>query len=109
MDVDYARQLFLSAIRSALVSDAGPQAKLAGLISTVGPLQRENFPDEQVWGEFRRLVSMTAGCASRQPGEAESQITSLEMPDQEAAECLQAALNIFSHLASVCGMTAVRI
>lgn len=48
MGVDQGWERFSNAIRFALVSDASLQERVRILISDVGHLQRDNFPDERV-------------------------------------------------------------
>jgi hypothetical protein len=92
MGVDYAWEKFYTEIRLALVSDASPQERLGSLISGVSHLQRESFPDEHAWDEFRKLVNETT---KRQA----------QMSDKEAKERLQAAFDIFSQVAKALGRT----
>lgn len=105
MDLDQTRETFSAAIRLALVSNASLQERLGSLISSVCELQRDDFPDERVWDDFRRLVNVTA---RRQPREL-VQVTALQMSDKEAAECIQAAFDIYSHVAGASGKTAFSI
>jgi hypothetical protein len=92
MGVDYAWEKFYSEIRFALVSNAPLQERLSCLISGVSHLQRESFPDEHAWDEFRKLVN---GAANRQT----------QMSDKEAKERLHAAFDIFSQVAKALGRT----
>lgn len=92
MSVDYAWEKFYSEIRFALVSDASPQERLGCLISGVSHLQRDSFPNEHAWDEFRKLVS-------------ETQKRQTHMSDKEAKERLQAAFDIFSDIAKAFGRT----
>jgi hypothetical protein len=105
MGVDHAWEKFHSAIRFALVSDASLQERLDDLISNVRHLQRDSFPDEHVWDEFRKLMSETTMRGNRLPGEGRIQATIPLMSDEEARECLQAAFDVFSQVAKAFGRT----
>lgn len=102
MGVDHAWEKFSSEIRFALVSNASLQERVGNLISGVSHLQRDSFPDEHVWDEFRKLVNETTKRASRQ--QSGSGIPP-RMSDEEARGYLQAAFNIYSHLAKAFGRT----
>ena len=90
MGVDYAWEKFSTEIRFALVSNASLQERLGCLISGVSHLQRESFPDEHAWDEFRKLVN-------------ENSKRQTQMSDNEAKERLQAAFDIFSQVAKAFG------
>ena len=92
MGVDYAWEKFYSEIRFALVSDTPLQERLGALISGISHLQRDSFPDERVWDEFRKLVNETT---KRQP----------HMSEKEAKERLLAAFDIFSQVTKAFGRT----
>lgn len=101
MGVDHAWEKFSSAIRFALVSDASVQERLGILMSDVGQLQRDSFPDEHVWDEFRKLVNETTKRTSGYQADAGTS----QMSDKKARECLQAAFDIFSDVAKAFGRT----
>jgi hypothetical protein len=105
MAVEYAWERFYSEIRFALVSDAPLQERLGCLIAGVSHLQRESFPDDHVWDDFRRLVNETTRRETRQQGEGRVPVTPSQMSDEKAKECLQAAFDIFSHVAKAFGRT----
>lgn len=105
MGVDHAWEKFNSAIRFALVSDAPVQERLGWLISGVCELQRDSFPDERVWDDFRKLVSQTTKRGARHQGEERIHATTSQMSDEEARECLRGAFDIFSHVAKAFGRT----
>ena len=105
MGVDYAWEMFYGAIRLALVSDASLQKRLDTLISGVCHLQRDDFPDEHMWDEFRKLVNETTKRGTRQQGEERVHATISQMSDEEAKECLRAAFDVFSHVAKAFGRT----
>lgn len=101
MAVDHAWEKFSSSIRLALVSEASLQERLDSLMAEVGRLQRDSFPDEHVWDEFRKLVNETTKrTTGYQAGLATSQ-----MSDKKARECLQRAFEIFSDVAKAFGRT----
>ncbi len=102
MGVDQAWGQFYNGIRFALVSDASLQERLDYLISEVCHLQRESFPDEQVWDEFRKLLDKTTKRGTRDKGERRIDTTS-QMSEERTKECLQAAFDIFSHVAKAFG------
>jgi hypothetical protein len=101
MGVDHAWEKLSSAIRFALVSDASVQERLGILMSEVGYLQRDSFPDEHLWDEFRKLVNET----TRRANGYEAKAATLQMSDQKAKECLQMAFDIFSDVAKAFGRT----
>ena len=105
MGVDYAWEAFYSAIRFVLVSDASLQERLGSLISSVCHLQRDSFPDEHVWDEFRKLMNETTRRGTRDQREGGILVTTSEMSDKKAKESLQAAFDIFSHVAKALGRT----
>lgn len=100
MGVDQGWERFSNAIRFALVSDASLQERLRILISEVGHLQRDSFPDERVWDEFRKLVNAARRASAYAGDGAISQLS-----DKKAKECLQTAFDIFSDLAKAFGRT----
>jgi hypothetical protein len=102
MAVDHAWEQFNNAIRFALVSDAPIQERLGYLISEVCHLQRDSFPDEQVWDEFRKLLDKTTKRKTAGKGEGRIDTTS-QMSEDRAKECLQTAFDIFSHVAKAFG------
>lgn len=103
MGVDHAWEKFSSAIRFALVSDASLQERLDYLISGVCDLQRDSFPDEHIWDEFRKLMNESAK-SDRNQGEGRIRATS-SMPDEKAKKCLQSAFDIYSQVAKAFGRT----
>lgn len=60
------------------------------LTSEVSDLQRDSFPDDRAWDEFRKLMNETK---------------KRDLSDQKAKECLQAAFDIYSHIAKAFGRT----
>lgn len=105
MSVDHAWEQFSSAIRFALVSDASLQERLGNLMSSVSHLQRDSFPDERVWDEFRRLLNDTTKRAGAYQGDGRIRATTPQMSDAKARECLEAAFDIFSQVAKAFGRT----
>jgi hypothetical protein len=105
MGVDFAWEKFDRAIRFALVSDASLQDRLGSLISDVCHLQRDSFPDEHVWDEFRKLMNETTKRGTRHQGDGRIHDTISQMSDEEAKKYLQAAFDVFSHVAKVLGRT----
>jgi hypothetical protein len=103
MGVDHAWERFYSAIQFALVSDASLQDRLGYLISEVCDLQRDSFPDGQVWDEFQKLVNETTKGGARQHREGRIHVTISQMSDEEAKECLLAAFEVFFHVAKAFG------
>lgn len=105
MAIDDAWEKFSSEIRFALVSDASPQERLGGLITGVCHLQRDSFPDERVWDEFRKLINETTKRAVGSQPLGRIHVTTSQMSDEKAKECLRAAFDIFSQLAKAFGRT----
>jgi hypothetical protein len=105
MPIDDAWEKFSSEIRFALVSDASPQDRLGSLISGVCHLQRDSFPDERVWDEFRKLMNETTKRASGYQDEGRIHTSTSQMSDEKARECLRAAFDIFTHVAKAFGRT----
>jgi hypothetical protein len=104
MSVDQACEKFSTAIRIALVSTASLQERLGSLICGVCHLQRDSFPEDRSWDEFRKLVNETTKRAAGLHPEAIHAATS-QMSDAKARECLQAAFDIFSQIARAFGRT----
>ena len=105
MGVDQAWEKFSSEIRFALVSEASLQERLTRLIAGVSHLQRDSFPDEHVWDDFRKLVSETTKWEARYQGEGRTHATTSQMSDEKARQCLQVAFDIFSQVAKAFGRT----
>lgn len=104
MAVDYAWETFSAATCAALASDAPLQERLGNLISATCHLQRESFPDEHVWDEFRRLLNESTKREARQE-EPGFYVSTSQMSDEKARECLRAAFDIFAHIAKAFGRT----
>ena len=105
MGVDQAWEKFSIAIRLALVSDAPPQDRLDRLVSSVSHLQRESFPDEHVWDEFRRLMNEIAKRGTHQQVDGRVHGSTAPMSGTKANECLLMAFDIFCQLAKAFGRT----
>lgn len=105
MGVDHAWEKFSSAIRFALVSDASLQERLGWLISEVGHLQRDSFPDERAWDEFRKLVNETAKRQAIGGADRTMQAAISQLSDEEARERLELAFDIFARVAKAFGRT----
>jgi 2-polyprenyl-6-methoxyphenol hydroxylase-like FAD-dependent oxidoreductase len=102
MGVDHAWEKFSNAIRFALVSDASLQERLGWLISEVGQLQRDSFPDERAWEEFRKLVNEST---KRRVTNGSAPASISQMSDEEAKERLEMAFDIFARVAKAFGRT----
>jgi hypothetical protein len=87
------------------VSNASLQERLSSLISDVCHLQRDSFPDEHVWDEFRKLMNETTRREACKPGDEGIHAPIPQMSDKKAKECLQAAFDISSQLARAFGRT----
>src|SRR5579862_7894917 len=98
MGIDHAWEIFSSAVRSAIVSDASLQDRLDRLINDVCHLQRDSFPDEHAWDEFRKLMNETTKREGRQ-GEPGTHAVISQMSDEKSRKCLQTALDIYSQIA----------
>ena len=109
MGVDHAWEKFSSAIRFVLVSDVSLQERLGVVISDVCLLQRDSFPDERVWEEFRKLMNETTPRESRQRDEGRIRAAIARMSEEEVKEGLQTAFQIFCHLAKAIGRTEFAI
>jgi hypothetical protein len=105
MGVDHAWEKFHSAIRFALVSSGSPQERLSCLISGIWDLQRDSFPDEHVWDDFRKLINGAARKGISPQTEARIQSTDSQMSDEQAREYLKEAFEIFSDIAKAFGRT----
>jgi hypothetical protein len=95
MAIDHAWEQFYTEIRLALVSDASPQDRLSKLRSGLCHLQRDSFPSDHVWDEFRKLVNETTKRDTRLGQEERIRAATSQMTDEKAKEHLQAALDIF--------------
>jgi tRNA nucleotidyltransferase/poly(A) polymerase len=105
MGVDHAWEKFSREFRFAIVSNASLQERLGSVISGVCHLQRDSFPDERVWDEFRKLMNETTRREARHLTEASTHIITSQMSDEKAKQCLQAAFDIFSQVAKAFGRT----
>jgi len=105
MGVDQAWEKFSSEIRFALVSNASLQERLSGLVSGVSHLQRDSFPDDHAWDEFRKLLNEVTKRGSRLQGGERIQDATSQMSDEKAGEYLQSAFEIYAHLAKAFGRT----
>ena len=101
MGVDQAWEKFSSEIRLALVSDASLQARLGCLISGVSDLQRDSFPDERTWDDFRKLVNEVTKRETR----FQADPSTAQMSNEKAREYLQAAFDIYAQVAKAFGRT----
>ena len=105
MSVDPAWERFSSAIRSALVSHASLQERLGNLISAVHHLQRDSFPDDRVWDEFRKLINETTKRAAGPQPDGRIQMTTSQMSDMKAKQLLETAFDIYSRVSKAFGRT----
>ena len=103
MGVDYACEKFFSALHYAVASTTSLQRRLEDVISGVGDLDRDSFPDDETWERFERLVKETTRIPRRNEGEGAIRATTAQMTGDEAAGCLREALGIFSNLAKAYG------
>jgi hypothetical protein len=101
MGVDQAWEKFSNEIRFALVSGASLQERLGCLISGVSHLQRDSFPDERTWDDFRKLVNEVTKREARYPADAPA----AQMSDEKAREYLRAAFDIYSQITKAFGRT----
>jgi len=69
------------------------------------PLQRDSFPDDHVWDEFRKLLNEVTKRGARFPEDEKIRATTSQMSDEKAKESLQAAFAIYTHLAKAFGRT----
>jgi hypothetical protein len=68
-------------------------------------LQRESFPDERAWDEFRKLVGETSKRQGSGVAGGSVQTTISQISDEEAKERLEAAFDIFARVAKAFGRT----
>lgn len=99
MGVDQAWEKFSTEIRFALVSEASLQERLARLISGISLLQRDSFPDERLWDDFRKLVNEVT---KRMPPH-ETDAAASQLSNEKAKAYLQAAFDIYSQVARAFG------
>ena len=105
MAIDDAWEKFSSELRFALVSDASPQERLGSLVSGVCHLQRDSFPDERVWDEFKKLMNETTKRTVGTQPQGRIHVVTSQMSDEKAKQCLRAAFDIFSQVAKAFGRT----
>src|SRR4051794_9367293 len=103
MGIDHAWEQFYTEIRLALVSDASPQDRLSRLSSGLCHLQRDSFPSDHVWDEFRKLLNETTKRDSRLEQEERIRAATSQMTDERAKQQLQAAFDIFVHVTKAFG------
>lgn len=99
MGVEQGWEIFSDGIRLALVSEAPLQERLHGLISGLSHLQRDSFPDERTWDDFRKLVNEVA----KRDARSQSDGGNSQMSNEKAKEYLNAAFGIFSQVAKAFG------
>jgi len=102
MGIDHAWEQFYIEIRSALVSGASPRDRLSKLRSGLCHLQRDSFPSDHVWDEFRKLLNET----KRDTGLGQEEgirAAPFQMTDERAKEHLQTAFDIFVHVTKAFG------
>ena len=105
MGVDHAWETFSSEIRLALVSNASLQERLAKLISGTCHLQRESFPDDHAWDEFRKLVKGTTKWELLSHPEGNTHAATSRLSDDKAKRYLETAFDIYSRIAKAFGRT----
>ena|ERR1022692_1828021 len=98
MGVDYGCEKFYSAFNYVIVSNGSLQDRLEAVISGVSHLQRDSFPDDEMWNRFQELLSATTKLPARTPSEGTISATTAQMTEDEARKWLQEALFIFAGL-----------
>ena len=59
MAVDYGCEKFFSVFNYVIVSTRPLQERLESVISAVVHLRREDFPDDETWKRFEKLMEAT--------------------------------------------------
>lgn len=96
-EVDYAWQKFFDGLCHAIISTAPLQQRLAGLVWSVSDLRRKHFRDDETWARFERFLMSATGRAAP-PTKAIIKSATLTLKVEEAGQCLQQAVQIFSHV-----------
>jgi hypothetical protein len=103
LSVDYGWEKFFSSLRYAVASPASLQHRLEGIVSGVYILERDNFPDDETWKRFEKLMKEATKLPARTEGEGTIRATTSQMTDDEAGHWLQEAFEIFSEIAQAYG------
>jgi|ERR1700733_11319805 hypothetical protein len=102
MGIDYGWEKFFNTLSYAIGSTASPQERLEGVMVGTNHLERDNFPDDETWETFEKMLKATTS-QSAQGGEGTIRATTSAMSDDEAAKWLTKAFEIFSEIAEAYG------
>jgi hypothetical protein len=102
MATDYGYEKFSGALNYAIGSTDSVQERLANVASEVCHLERDSFPNDELWQQFEVLMNATSGRAAKRD-EGTIAATTCQMSNAEAAKWLRRALSIFSDLAEAFG------
>ncbi len=102
MGIDYGWEKFFNTLHYAVASVEPLQARLASVVSGVNHLERDSFPDDETFNEFKTMLKATTMVPAK-GNEGTIQSTTSVMKDDEAAMWLRKAFDIFSGIAEAYG------
>lgn len=103
MDIDYALQELSLAIDGAITSEEPVQTRLRfAMISHIHELERNDFPNEDLWDRVERLRHATSSKPST-GAESTTEVTTAQMTTDEARNLLHEISSILIEVARECG------
>lgn len=106
MSVIYGWEKFFNALNYAVVSEDSLQHRLEVVLCGVNHLQRDDFPDDESWDTFRKMLDEGTKRPARTEGEGTIRATTAQMTNEEASKWLLEAVSLFSDLAEASGKEA---
>jgi hypothetical protein len=97
MGVNYGWEKFFIALHDAIASTEPIQKRLQRVVVGVSNLGRDDFPDDESYERFEKLMKGTTILTAKDAGTMEA--TTSQMEESEASRWLQEAMGIFSHIA----------
>jgi len=101
MGIEHGFETFFAALCRALGSAQSVQDRLAAVVSAVGHLEHDSFPDDETWYRFQSFLAENTLMVTRSDGRAVSRTS--QMSDGEAAQWLQTLFVLFSDIAAAYG------
>lgn len=101
MGVEHGFETVFAALCSVIGSAESVQDRLAAVVSAVGHLEYDSFPDDETWHRFQSFLSENTMVVKREDGSAASRTS--QMSDGEAARWLQTVFVLFSDIAAAYG------
>jgi hypothetical protein len=107
MGVDYGWEKFFSSIHYAVASTERLQQRLQEVVSGIDGLRRDNFPSDETYARFEKLMTATKVLPAR-GNEGRLAATTSQMEESEAKQWLREALGLFSDVAQAYGKEQAR-